>query len=169
MSLAIALETVMPGAYYHGSLTADTPEAYAAIQWLDSRPKPSYEKVLAATQNVVKDVLKAYAAKRRYKRQAAGYTYQGIHFDADANAVMALTMAFSLAKANPSYNTQWKIGNNTFTPLSAPKILGLYGAITGFVQALFNAEAVVVAAIEAGSVTKQEEVLAAINSVSNSS
>lgn len=169
MSLAIALENILPGALYTGSLTEDTPEAYAAIQWLDTRPKPPYEKLKAAVPEVEKDTLKAYAAKMRYKRQRGGYNYRGKQYNSDANAITALTSAFSLAKANSSYNTKWKIADGTFIPMSAANVIGVYNAVTGFVQALFNAESVVSAAIDAGSVTTTTQVLSAINSVPNSS
>lgn len=169
MTIAIALETVMPGALYSGSLTADTPEAYAAIQWLDTRPKPPYEKVAAAIPNVVKDNLKAYAAKLRFERQSGGYTYQGRKYDSDANSITALTMAFSLAKANNSYNTKWKLADGSFVPMNAANIIGVYNAVTGFIQALFNAESVVVAAIDVGSVTNQTQVISTINTIPNSS
>lgn len=169
MSLAIALENLLPGALYLGSLTDDTPEAYAAIQWLDTRPKPPYEKVASAVPNVVKETLKAYAAKMRYKRQRGGYNYRGKQYNSDANAITALTSAFSLAKANSSYNTQWKLADGTFAAMSAANVIGVYNAVTGFVQALFNAEAVVSTAIDAGSVTTPTQVLSAINTVPNSS
>jgi hypothetical protein len=169
MSLAIALENILPGALYLGSLTADTPEAYAAIQWLDTRPKPPYEAVAGATKDVVKETLKAYAAKMRYKRQKNGYTYRGKIYNTDANAVIALTSAFSLAKANSSYNTSWKLADGSFIPMSAANITGVYGAVTGFITALFNAEAVVSAAIDAGSITTQTQILSQINTVPNSS
>lgn len=168
MSLAIALEELLPGALYSGSLTEDTPEAYASITWLDTRPKPPFEALHGPKGNVIKAALKEYAAKLRYKRQRGGYTYRGQFYNADANSVAALTMAFSLAKHNPSYNTQWKMKNGTFRPMDAQNIIGTYGAVTGFVQSLFNAEAVVHAAIDAGSVTTKDQVYSAINQVPNS-
>lgn len=169
MTIAIALEAVLPGALYSGSLTADTAEAYAAIQWLDTRPKPSYEKVASVMPNVVKDNLKAYAAKLRFERQSGGYTYHGKKYDSDANSITSLTMAFSLAKANSSYNTKWKLADGSFIPLSAANIVGVYNAVTGFIQALFNAESVVAAAIDVGSITNQTQVISTINTVPNSS
>jgi hypothetical protein len=169
MSLAIALEELMPGALYRGSLTADTPEAYASIEWMDPRPKPPFEKVQAGTVSVIKDDLKAFASKLRYKRQRGGYTYRSNVYNADTNAITALTMAFTLAKANTSYNTSWKLANGKFLAMSSQNIVGVYTAITGFVQALFSAEAIVTQAIDAGSVTTKEQVLSAINTVPNSS
>lgn len=169
MSLAMSLEALMPGALYSGSLTADTPEAYAAIQWLDTRPKPPYEAVAAGTKDIQKDNLKAYAAKLRYKRQRGGYSWRGKKFNSDANAITAMTMAHALAVKNASYNTQWKMADGKFQNLDSANVIGAYGAITGFVQALFNAEAVVHAAIDAGSVTNPTQVISAINSVPNAS
>lgn len=168
MTIAIALETVMPGALYSGSLTADTPEAYAAITWLDTRPKPPFDKVLAANTDVVKGALKQYAAMLRYERQQGGYTFHGRKYNSDANSIAALTMAFSLAKANASYSAQWKMADGSFASLGAANVISVYGAVTGFIQALFNAEAVVDAAIDAGSVKTKEQVFSAINTVPNS-
>lgn len=169
MTFAIALETILPGALYTGSLTADTQEAYAAIQWLDIRPKPSYEKVLDVVSNIIKDDLKAYAAQIRFERQSGGYTYRSRKYDTDVNSIAALTMAFSLAKNNPSYNTQWKLADGSFAAMNATNIISLYLAVTGFIQDLFSAESVVDAAIDAGSVKTQDQVFSAINTVSNSS
>lgn len=169
MTIAIALETIMPGASYSGSLTSDTPEAYAAITWLDTRPKPPFDKVMAANTSVVKSALKAYAADLRYQRQIGGYTYRGQMYRVDAQSVAALTMAYSLAKANASYNTQWKMADGSFLPMNAANIISLYGVITGFIQALFNAEAVVDTSIDVGSVKTREQVFAAIYAVPNAS
>lgn len=169
MTLAIALENVLPGALYSGSLTADTPEAYASIQWLDTRPKPPYESLIPAKGEVDKGVLKEYAAKLRYKRQRKGFTYRGQLYNSDANSITALTMAFSLAKHNTGYSTQWKMADGKFRSMDAQNIVGVYGAVTGFVQSLFNAEAVLSAAIDAGSVKTKDQVYSAINSVPSSS
>ena len=169
MSISIALEEIMPGALYRGSLTDNTPEAYAAIEWLDPRPKPPFSKLHEAHGAVIKEDLKTLAGKMRYKRQRNGYTYQGKMYNVDANAIAALTMAYSLATTNSSYSTQWKLADGKFISMSSASVIGVFKAVTGFVQALFNAEATLNAGIDAGSVTKKEQILSAINTVPNSS
>jgi hypothetical protein len=47
MDVAAALDRLVPGAVYFGSLTDNTPEAYAAIRWEDEREKPSWEALAA--------------------------------------------------------------------------------------------------------------------------
>ncbi len=47
MDVAAALDKLIPAAVYTGSLTANTQEAYAAIQWGDERPKPSWTELSA--------------------------------------------------------------------------------------------------------------------------
>src|SRR5262245_8356151 len=103
MSLAIGLEALVPNAAYMGSLTDDTQDSWDSLQWLDSRPKPSYEAVLAKAGLVVKGDLKAYASKCKRKRRDAGFTFRGMKFDADDGSVAALGNANQQALANSSF------------------------------------------------------------------
>lgn len=45
--VALALDVLVPGAAYGGSLTANTKAAYDSIRWEDDRPKPSWTDVQA--------------------------------------------------------------------------------------------------------------------------
>lgn len=167
MSLALALENILPGALYQGSLTDDTEAAYDALTWLDVRPKPLYVKVLAAAAQVAKADLKLFAAAERFNRQIGGYSYRGRAFDTDPDSVAAFTTIYTLAIANPSFSTSWKMSDGSFTPLDAQTIIATYNAIVRFTQALFSAEAVVGAAVDSGSMTTQTQVTTQINSVPN--
>ena len=167
MSLAIALESILPGALYQGSLTDDTEVAYDALTWLDVRPKPLYAKVLAAAALVEKADLKAFAAAERYNRQTGGYSYRGRKFDTDPDSVAAFATIYALAVASPSYSTTWKMSDGTFTPLDATTIIATYNAIVRFTQSLFSAESIVSAAVDSGSMTTQTQVTTQINSVPN--
>ncbi|PVZ19910.1 MULTISPECIES: hypothetical protein [unclassified Pseudomonas] len=51
-SAAIALDGLVPGAVYYGTLDADDEEAYDALDWQDPRPKPTWEEVRAWTEPV---------------------------------------------------------------------------------------------------------------------
>jgi hypothetical protein len=167
MSLALALEAVMPGALYQGSLTDDTEASYDALTWLDVRPKPLYSKVLTAAALVVKADLKLFAAAERYNRQTRGYTYRGRKFDTDPDSVAAFSTIYVLAQATPSYSVSWKLSDGSFTPMDANTIIATYNAIVRFTQALFTSESVISAAVDSGSMTTQAQVTTQINSVPN--
>jgi hypothetical protein len=167
MSLALALDAIVPGALYQGSLTDDTEAAYDSLIWLDVRPKPLYSKVVAAVAQILKADLKAFAAAERYNRQTAGYSYRGRTFDTDPDSVAAFNTIYVLAQANPSYSTSWKLSDGSFTPMDATTIISTYNAIVRFTQALFTAESVVSAAVDSGSMTTYTQVTTQINSVPN--
>lgn len=46
--VAMALDALVPAAEYRGSLTENSYEAFQALEWLDSREKPSWEAVQSA-------------------------------------------------------------------------------------------------------------------------
>jgi hypothetical protein len=48
MDIAYALDLLVPQAIYSGSVTANTEDAYAAIQWEDPREKPTWGMVVEA-------------------------------------------------------------------------------------------------------------------------
>jgi hypothetical protein len=48
MDLALALDRLVPGAAYGGSLTANSRDAYDALRWEDAREKPAWQEILAA-------------------------------------------------------------------------------------------------------------------------
>lgn len=47
--IAMALDRLVPGADWQGSVTAGTKAAYDAIRWNDDRPKPSWQAVKDAS------------------------------------------------------------------------------------------------------------------------
>lgn len=47
MNVALALDALVPGAAYRGSLTANTRTAFDALVWEDDRTKPSWAQVEA--------------------------------------------------------------------------------------------------------------------------
>lgn len=61
--LTIALQLILPGAQYGGSLTDNTREAYEALTWEDNRPKPSWAEIDAAHVKLVP----AFYIKQRLK------------------------------------------------------------------------------------------------------
>lgn len=52
MDIAITIEKLVPTADYFGSVTSNDEAAYAAIQWNDERPKPTWEEILEAYSEI---------------------------------------------------------------------------------------------------------------------
>lgn len=50
MDIALALGRLVPAAEYGGSLTANNQEAYEALRWNDSRPKPLWDDIMIAAK-----------------------------------------------------------------------------------------------------------------------
>lgn len=55
MDIALALDHLVPGANYRGSLTRNIEVAFDALEWLDGRAKPSWAEIVTAdpTANAV--------------------------------------------------------------------------------------------------------------------
>ena len=68
MDLALAIEALIPGAQYSGSVTANDQAAYESMQWEDERAKPLWSDVLAADSEASAQVEreKVNAAARAY-------------------------------------------------------------------------------------------------------
>lgn len=49
MDVALSLESLIPAAAYHGSLTGNDRASYEALEWLDVRPKPTWEDIEGAS------------------------------------------------------------------------------------------------------------------------
>ena len=52
MDIALAIEHIYYAAEFFGSLTDNTKESFDALRWLDARPKPSWEEILAAWEEM---------------------------------------------------------------------------------------------------------------------
>lgn len=52
MDIALAIERLVPEAEYFGSVTSNTIEAWAAIDWIDTRDKPSWAALEAVWNEV---------------------------------------------------------------------------------------------------------------------
>lgn len=61
MDVALALSNLVSEARYIGSLTANTQEAYNALYWGDSRPKPTWDAIVA--QAAIDDLILAKKEK----------------------------------------------------------------------------------------------------------
>lgn len=98
------------------------------------------------------EVLKAYAADKRWQIETGGISVAGAAIQTDRASQAMITGAFAYAQANPSASIAYKTEGG-FVMLSAAEIEAIANAVGAHVQACFAAEAAIVAAIEAGAIT----------------
>jgi len=48
MDIALAIESLIPGAKYQGSVTANTKASYTKLTWLDASDKPTWAQIQEA-------------------------------------------------------------------------------------------------------------------------
>lgn len=95
------------------------------------------------------DFLAAIAA-RRYEAETSGTTVDGIPVNTERDSQALLTGAALQAMLDPNYTVRWKTEGG-FVDLDAQQIIGLASAVRAHVQACFDREAELVAAVEDGS------------------
>lgn len=98
------------------------------------------------------DPLIAIAA-RRYEAETSGTTVEGMPVNTERDSQALLTGAALQAMLDPSYTVRWKTAGG-FVDLDAQQIIGLASAVRAHVQACFDQEAELVAAVEDGSYTE---------------
>ena len=55
MDIALGIEKLVPSAIYRGSVTANTRQAFDQIRWLDQRAKPTWDQIVVADADVVRE------------------------------------------------------------------------------------------------------------------
>lgn len=93
------------------------------------------------------DEVKSDIAARRYQEETKGTSINGIPVDTDRQSQALITGAALAATIDPSYVCQWKTSGG-FITLDAAAIIGVATAVRNHVQACFNREAELIAAIE---------------------
>lgn len=98
------------------------------------------------------DHLAAIAA-RRYDAETSGTTVDGMPVNTERDSQALLTGAALQAMLDPNYTVRWKTVGG-FVDLDAQQIIALATAVRAHVQACFDREAVLVAAVGDGSYTE---------------
>ena len=109
--------------------------ANADGQW--SLPEPDYPVIIAA---------------RRYEAEVGGITVLGVPIDTDDRSKLLINGAALEATIDPAYTMQWKKPGG-FIELTAQQVIGIARAVRAHVQACFDREAELLAALEAGTLT----------------
>lgn len=102
----------------------------------------------------------AYAADKRWQIEVGGISIGGIDVATDDRSKTMIMGARIKADSNPAFSTRWKTQAG-FAVLTAGEIIAISDAVLAHVDACFTAEATVLAAIEAGTITTSAEIDAA--------
>lgn len=94
-------------------------------------------------------------AARRYQAETAGITVNGMHLPTDRDSQALVTGAALAAWMDQNYTCQWKTAEG-FIDLGAQQIIGLASAMRAHVQACFDREAALLAALTAGTYTAEQ-------------
>lgn len=107
----------------------------------------SGEFVSAGAKALSGQTLISAIAERRYAEETKGITVSGSAIKTDRESQALITGAVLAATIDPSYVCQWKTSGG-FITLDAAAIIGVATAVRNHVQACFNREAELIAAIE---------------------
>lgn len=89
-------------------------------------------------------------AARRYQVEIAGITLNGAHIDTGRDSQGLIAGAALAAVLDGQYSVRWKTADG-FIELTAEQILGVASAVRAHVQACFDREAELLAALQDGS------------------
>ncbi|HCK4503016.1 TPA: DUF4376 domain-containing protein [Pseudomonas aeruginosa] len=98
---------------------------------------------------------RALIAARRYQAETAGITVNGMPLDTGRDSQALVTGAALAGVIDPTYACQWKTAGG-FVDMSAEQIIALASAMRAHVQACFDREAALLAALEAGTYTAEQ-------------
>lgn len=97
------------------------------------------------------DAQRAAITARRNTAMAAGITVAGLPIATDDVSQARITGAALAALADPSAEIRWKLPDGRFVQLTASQVLAIAGAVRAHVQACFDREAELQAALDAGT------------------
>lgn len=96
----------------------------------------------------------ALIAARRYEAEVSGITLGGIPVATDDRSKLLINGAALRATRETGYTLRWKTGDG-FIDLSAEQVLAMADAVADHVQACFDREAELQAAVADGSITAE--------------
>lgn len=105
----------------------------------------------------LKERLSAYVADKRWQVETGGIVVGGLPVATDDRSKIMIIGARVKAAADGDFTTEWKTQAG-FVSIDASTIVAISDAVLAHVDACFAAEAVVLAAIEAGTITTTAEI-----------
>lgn len=104
-----------------------------------------YEGNLAAAKSFCLGRL----AEKRWEVEQGGCLFNGVRLQTDDRAKVMLAGAHARAVADPSFATSWSLGPGVFVTMDAAALAAAFAAVTTFIGACFDRQAVLAAAIQA--------------------
>lgn len=125
----------------------ECPDGWVVMQ--SERPSPDH--VAGADGQWIIDYAPRIAA-RRYEAEVGGITINGLAVDTDDRSKLLINGAALEATIDPEYVMQWKTADG-FVQLTGAQVIGIARAVRAHVQACFDREAELLAALDAGTLT----------------
>ena len=96
----------------------------------------------------------ALIAARRFQAETGGAVVEGLTVNTERDSQSLLTGAAFAASLDPEYRIKWKTASG-FAELTGEQVIALATAVRAHVQACFNREAELQAAVADGSITAE--------------
>jgi len=132
----------------------------AVSQWIaDGKPVDPY-----TPQPPTKQELSGYAAQKRYEKEIGGTIWNGwpVHTDRESQSkIIAERLAIEAGERTDPDG--WKFADGQFRMVSNEDFMALASAVRQHVRDCFALEAVVIAQIEAGTITEYSQIDAAFD------
>lgn len=109
--------------------------------WVEFTPEPASPDYIAAI------------AARRYEAEIGGITINGLQINTDDRSKLLINGAALETTIDPAYVMQWKTPDG-FVELTGAQVIGIARAVRAHVQACFDREAELLAALDAGTFTE---------------
>lgn len=127
------------------------------LHYLQEFPVPTGPEWRVATADDIELVRNptptaAVIAARRYEAEVGGLVLNGMQIDTDDRSKLLINGAALEATIDPAYMMQWKTPGG-FIELTAQQVIGIARAVRAHVQACFDREAELLAALDAGTLT----------------
>jgi hypothetical protein len=155
-------------AYFRPAIAAVPPsdddpgqEASSPCVFVEPEFEAAAEALAADLPGARKATLIAYAADVRWRREVGGITVGGVPVATDDRAKMMIVGARLAAIADPQWSTVWHGADGQTYPVEATAMLAISDAVQAHVNSCFATFALVMAAIDAGSITTMAQIDAA--------
>ena len=110
----------------------------------------------AQQQETDRQALRNLIAARRHEAMCAGISIAGMSVATDDVSQTRFAGAAVSAMLDPDYAVRWKTGDGSFRLLSGAEIIGIASAVRAHVQACYDREADLLAALDAGEAVVPE-------------
>lgn len=121
--------------YFEGQTKAEFLSDYPeCVDYIEVAEEPPLFSKFDESDNVVFDEAAIVAVIRRIyneKRTAEykeGFTYDGNEYDSDGESPQLITGAATIARANPAYEVDWTLKDNTEVTLNATQVIEMEAA-----------------------------------------